>query len=891
MARSLFLAFAAVGSLAVLRAADSPLPSDPTSRDHWAYKRPVRPPVPRVEGTALPVRNPIDAFVFAKLKEKGLAPAPEADKRALIRRATFDLTGLPPTPEEVDAFLKDTSATAFEAVVDRLLASPRYGERWARHWLDAVHFADTHGTEHDLVCDNAWRYRDYVIERLNADVPYDRFIKEQLAADVFYPADTRLTAALGFLAAGPWDQSTAFTAPKTFDYLDRDDMVTQVMSTFASASVHCARCHDHKFDPISQDDYYALQAVFAGVGRGDVPYDADPTVAQARRKWQKLVAAADARDAGTLLGAEARAIAAAWEKTAFPTGTTWDVPKPVAVAAASGGPLRQLPDGSYLAAGPAALVDTYTLTLPPPVRPLTALRLEVLPDDSLPSHGPGRAENGNLHLSEIEVQVVAPGSGTPRKLRVRRAAADFDQEGWTVAHAIDGNEHTAWGIHPHEGEPHEAVFELTEAAVIPPTSQLIVVLKQVHGRGHVIGRFRVAVTGDSAARVAPLSATIREALAIPAEKRTDAHRLTLAAHAVRERATAELAALPAPAKVYAAAAVFEPFQQYRPWATPKVVNVLKRGDIAKPGAVALPGAMEAVEDLSARFAGIGANDEAARRAALAGWLADPKNPLTWRSVVNRVWHHHFGRGIVDTPNDFGRMGGTPTHPELLDWLAVEFRDTGMSLKKLHRLIVTSSTYRQAARPDERAAKEDADARLLWRSPRRRLDAESYRDAVLAVSGRLDLTTGGPGVRQFALSKGNFLTPRLNYAVFDWDAPGANRRSIYRFVYRTLPDPFLSSLDFPDASQLAPVRGASASPVQALALFNNPFVLRHSEHFATRLAGLSADPREQVRHAFRLALQRTPTPTEQDAFTAHAGKHGLAAVARVLFNSNEFLFVE
>ena len=233
------------------------------------------------------VRTPVDAFVLAKLREKGLEPSPEADRRILIRRLMFDLHGLPPTPDEVDAFVADKDPQAYEKLVDRLLESPRYGERWARHWLDTIHFADTHGFEHDLARPNAWRYRDYVIERLNHDTPWPRFIREQLAADVFYPDEPRLTAALGFLGAGPYDQSTANTAPVTFDYLDRDDLVTQTMASFASATVNCARCHDHKFDPISQQDYYALQAVFAGVGKGDVTYDEDRAIAKQRKRWAR----------------------------------------------------------------------------------------------------------------------------------------------------------------------------------------------------------------------------------------------------------------------------------------------------------------------------------------------------------------------------------------------------------------------------------------------------------------------------------------------------------------------------------------------------------------------------------------------------------------------------
>jgi hypothetical protein len=868
----------------IQRGAPDPRTAPKPAAETWWSLRPLTRPA--VTGDA----NPIDAFVLKKLREQGLSMAPGADRRTLIRRLTFDLHGLPPTPEEVAAFEADRSPDAYAKLVERLLASPRYGERWARHWLDAVHFAETHGTEHDLIRPNAWRYRDYVIDRLNADVPYGRFIREQLAADVFYPVEPRLTAALGFLAAGPWDKSTADTAPKTFDYLDRDDMVTQVMATFAGATAHCARCHDHKFDPIPQEDYYALQAVFAGVGRGDVAYDEDASVHHRRQKWERLASAAAAGDRSALLGADGSAIAEKWAKAVGPPAE-WHVLHPATFASTAGATLRRQPDGSFLAVGSTPAADTYTLTAAPALRSVTAVRLELLPDPSLPARGPGRAGNGNLHLSEFEVLLFAPGTPEGNRLRIKRATADFDQQGWTVAHAIDGDDQTAWGIHPEEGKPHEAVFELAEPATIPEGGRLVVNLRQSHGRSHTIGRFRLSVTADPPGRAAVTPAAVREALAVAPPRRTDAQRLALAAHAVRERAAEELAKLPASVRVYAASSRFVPFEKYRPWAVPKPVHVLKRGDVNRPGSLAVPGALSAIVALPGRFKLADPDNEASRRAALADWLADPRNPLTWRTIVNRVWHYHFGRGIVDTPNDLGRMGGPPSHPELLDWLAVEFRDGGQSLKKLHRLIVTSAAYRQAVRNDEAAAKKDADNRLLWRANRQRLDAESVRDAVLSVSGRLDLTTGGPSVQQFKLDKGNFTTPKVDYAAFDWDSSGAGRRSIYRFVYRTLPDPFLEALDFPDASQLAPIRPFSASALQALALYNNEFILRHAEHFADRLGRLSTDSRGQVTAAFRLALLREPTADELDRFAAYARKHGMPALCRVLFNSNEFLFVD
>ncbi len=650
-------------------------PAAADEADVWWSLRPLSKPVPpAVEGDA--PRNPIDRFLLAKLRAKGLEPSPPADARTLLRRVTFDLTGLPPTPEEVDAFLADGRPDAYERVVERLLASPHHGERWARHWMDVAHYAETHGHDQDRPRPNAWPYRDYLIRSFNSDKPYARFVREQLAGDVLFPDDAEAVVALGFLATGPWDESSLRDIrDDTLDRqmartLDRDDMVTTAMSTFVSATVHCARCHDHKFDPISQDDYYALQAVFAGVDKAERAYDTDPAAAAKRKRLD--------RDKAGLSG------------------------------------LR---------------------------------------------------------------------------------------------------------------------------GVVSPTLPVVGALL------------------DLAARQA-------------------------------ERA----AALPPPRLVYAAASDFKPDGSFRPAGKPRPVRVLKRGDITKPGAEASPGTLTCVEGLEARFRSANRDDEGARRAALARWVTNPRNPLTWRSVVNRAWHDHFGRGLVDTPNDFGRMGSPPSHPELLDWLATTFRDGDGSLKALHRLIVTSTAYRRSARHDPRAAEVDADNRLLWRMNRTRLDAEQVRDAILQATGKLDRTMGGPSVRQFHTSPGLHVTPNVDYLTFDVDRPENFRRGVYRFVFRTLPDPFLEALDCPDASQLTPARNVSVTALQALAMLNDKFVVRMSEHLAARAAKASPDVAGQLRAVYRLALGREPTAKESVALADYARKHGLANACRLVLNTNEFLFV-
>jgi hypothetical protein len=859
-------------------------PSADQATDWWSLRPLARPEVPPGSG------NPIDAFIRAGLREKQLAPSPEADRRTLMRRLHFDLHGLPPTPGDVDQFINSRDPMAWENLVDRLLASPRYGERWARHWLDTIHFADTHGYEHDILRTNAWRYRDFVIDSFNRDTPWPRFIREQLAADLFFPDEPALAVALGFLGAGPYDQSAAGTAPQSFEYLDRDDLVTQTMAAFLSTTANCARCHTHKFDPITQEDYFSLQAVFAGVGKGDLSFDTDVEVARQRQRWQQLKIAAESRNAHILLAPENAALVAEWEQR-HAKAPDWAPLNPETYLSSNGATLRKEADASLTSSGTRPDVDILTVTGVPPIPDITAMRLEVLTDDSLPLRGPGRMDNGNLHLSELEIYLFRQDSHESQRIAIRRASADFEQQDWTIAHAVDGDAKTAWGIHPQVGQAHEAVFELAEPLNVGPQDKLCVVLKQLHGRGHLIGRCRLAVTNAPAASVIVLPEAIAAVLSRPPSQRTDDERIALAAAVLSRYSDDALARLPAAAKVYAAGSRVDNERGMLIYEQPRLIRILNRGDLNSPGQEVGPGALSAVHELEARFRLPENAGEAARRACLANWIADPKNPLTWRSIANRVWHYHFGRGLCDTPSDFGRMGGIPSHPELLDWLAVELRDQGGSLKHLQRLICTSQTYRQSSAFRPEAAALDPDNRWLWRMNRPRLDADSYRDSVQAISGRLDLTMHGPGVAHFLSSPGPQNTPTLDYQSFDWDSPGAGRRSIYRIVWRGIPDPFLDLLDFPDAAMLAPVRGFSSSPLQSLALLNNQFVLRHSQHLAQRVASHQCQPVEQVRSAVRLVWLRNPTGEETQALLDLSQRHSLAAVCRLLFNSNEFLFVD
>ena len=869
-----------------------------SGRDHWSLKPLARPPVPVLEQPA-PTGNPIDAFVRARLKQNGLHPSPEADRRTLLRRVTFDLTGLPPTPAEAATFLADSAPDSYERLVDRLLASPRYGERWARHWIDVAHFAETHGNDQDRPRPNAWPYRDYLIRAFNEDKPYDRFVSEQVAGDVLYPDQPQAIAALGFLAAGPWDESSLQSiVDDTVDkriaqVLDRDDVITTVMSAFTSTTVHCARCHNHKFDPISQADYYSLQAVFSGVDKAERRYDPDPAVHDRRLQLTARKAEVAASSPEQLLADPVvQSQMAEGEKTVQGVRDAWRVLTPATYVSANGSTATPQTDGSLLMGGTRPETDTYTLTFETDLPGITGIQLEVMNDPSLPHQGPGRQDNGNLHLSEFKLLAAPAAGGDAAAVPVASASADFNQGGWEISAALDGKRETAWGIYPEVGKPHAAVFVLREPLRIEGRARLTVVLDQLHGGGHLIGRPRVSVTtaaNPGAARSVP--AAIEALLAIAPAERNAAQQAELARFLVNFKLEGDLATLPPPQAVFAGSNSFKPDGNFKPAAKPREVHMLRRGDIHQPLQEAVAGTISCLPNLESRFVLEKPDDEGSRRAALARWLVDPQNVLTWRSIANRVWHYHFDRGIVDTPNDLGAMGGQPSHPELLDWLAVELRDGGGSLKKLHRLIVCSATYRQSSQIDAERSLVDADNRLLWRMNRSRLDAESIRDAVLQISGKLDLTMGGPSVKQFVQSPGIHVTPNVDYLGFNVDDPANFRRSIYRFLFRTLPDPFMESLDCPDGSQLAPGRSASVTALQALAMLDDRFIIRQSEYTAARLTQTAATLPEQIGELFRMVLLREPTPQETSAWQAYAGQHGLANTCRMMFNTNEFIFIQ
>ena len=856
----------------------------------WALQPLKRPTIPeeasKFSGWA---SNPIDRFIALKYLQHGFAPSLQADRVSLIRRASFDLIGLPPSPMEVDVFLNDDSPDAYERLIEHLLGSPRYGERWARHWMDVVHYAETHGHDEDAIRENAWPYRDYLIESFNSDKPYAQFVREQVAGDVLFPDQPSAVRAIGMLATGPWDESSQMGISdgtidkKIAQYLDRDDMIATVMSTFVSTTVHCARCHDHKFDPVSMDDYYSLQAVFSGVDKVDRHYDLNAQVAKRR---ERLLDEKTKLDRGELMHLLPNHLLLADREQQLRLGQGgWVVLSGAKVQSTEGVSFEAKGDGSFLALGQAPERDTVTFTVALPIDGITAVQLDVLTDESLPKGGPGRAPNGNLHLSEIVLKAFG------RPVRIVKAKADFNQANWEVRHAIDGDSKTAWGVHPEESKPHRAMFVFEKPLAARKGEMIEIELHQLHGGSHLIGRSRLSVTNEAKpALVKILPPNVSQVLAIEPAKRTAVQTKVLALYFSRESNAEDLAELGERPKVYAVASDFSALGNFKPAGKPRDVHVLLRGSIHSPGERAVPGALDCVDALNSRFAISSSDDEGKRRAALAAWLADEQNVLTWRSIVNRVWHYHFGRGLVGTPNDFGRMGDRPSHPELLDWLTFEFRARNGSLKWLHRTIMTSSVYQQSCAHHADYTRRDADNRWLWRMNRARLDAESYRDSLLQLAGNIDFKMGGASARHFNMSKGVHVTPNLDYVGFDPDSPANFRRSVYRFVFRTVPDPLMQLMDCPDASQHAPKRESSVTALQALAMMNNRFLVRQSERLAKRLRHETSSLSGQVERLFELVYHRKPVPEEGRMVLALAREHGLANACRVMLNSNEFIFL-
>ncbi|MGV3772792.1 MAG: DUF1553 domain-containing protein, partial [Verrucomicrobiales bacterium] len=732
----------------------------------------------------------------------------------------------------------------------------------------------------------------------NRDKPYARFAQEQVAGDALFPEDPQATVALGFLATGPWDESSLRDIREdTLDrqiarYLDRDDIVMTVMNTFVSSTAQCARCHNHKFDPISQVDYYNLQAIFAATDKGNKLYDPDPKIAAKRKLLLKRRQDLQARSPQLQREWSSDAFqkkVSDWVAKEKANAVDWIILHPTEAISTNKAELHIQQDGSVFSSGTRPETDTYFISAKV-AEETTALRLEVLSDDQLPMKGPGRQDNGNLHLTHITVLFTPEGSTHSIQVPLQNPTADWNQDQWEISKAIDADPKTAWGIYPKVGESHQAVFEFEKKIAAKGT--LTVALEQNHGGGHLIGKPRLSVTTNALpVQLNKVPDTIASILSASETTWTDKQKEDLAFYLVSLENESDFKSLPEQHLVYVGSGDFVPDGSFKPADKPREVRALKRGDIKYPGNEAVPAAPSFLSDLPGDFSLTTDSDEATRRAKLALWLTDPKNALAWRSIVNRIWQYHFGTGLVSTPSDFGKMGSEPSHPELLDWLAIWFIDHGGSFKKLHRLILSSSTYQQSSQTNPRYAEMDADNRLLWRMNRSRLDAETAKDSMLFLAGKLNVQMGGPSVQQFVMTPGIHVTPNVDYGTFHVDAPENFRRSIYRFIFRTLPDPFMDALDCPDSSQLTPTRNSSVTVSQALAMLNDKSVIRFSEIFAERIQTLALPtPEAEIEAAWKLAFGRAPTASEAANLLEYRNRFGLVNLCRVIFNSNEFLFV-
>ena len=921
------------------------------AREFWAFQPLSAGPPPTPPDADHWCHNPIDRFILARQRAVGLAPSAAAPAHVLLRRMTLDLTGLPPTPAEVAAFVTDPSPSAADAIVDTLLARATFGERWAQHWLDVARFAESFGYEQDYDRPHAHHYRDFVIRAFNDDLPYDTFLQWQLAGDELAPDEAEARKATGFLAAGAFPTQLTEKEFESARYSELDDMAATTGTAMLGLTIGCARCHDHKFDPLPQADYYRLVSTFTATIRGNVDV---PIAAAGHRAaladWQRRIDAAIAARAAYERDELPRRFATWAENlrrgTALPS-SPWQGGTIVAAVSRAGARLAALEDGSLLASGAAGDQDVYTIVFDVPLETVAALRLDALADPSLPRGGPGRVEHGNFALSNLVVQ-AGPIPATPSAdasaglttVALVNPRADFSQTApaLPVAHAIDGDATSAWAIDPRVGVSHVAAFDLEKPVSHPGGVRLAVTLEFMNNVRHAIGRPRLTVAALAGLPADPL-APDRDPVAVAATARE--HALTLLAKPEAERTPAEREQLDrmhrdADEGWRAVDAAVKRLEAERP--QPEVAKVLvagenvpriphhadgrgyphfyphthflRRGDVNQKDGVAEAGFLQVLSRHPSgpehwRTAPPPGAPSSHRRAALARWITDVDygaGHLAARVIVNRLWQHHFGAGLVATPSDFGRQGDPPSHPELLDWLAAELIRGGWRLKPIHRLMVTSATYRQSSAADAAKSAIDPANRLLWRFNRRRLEGEAIRDTLLALAGSLD--------------------PRL------YGRAGANeaapRRSLYLEMKRSRLPLFLRTFDSPDFVSGLAKRSSTTTAPQALFLMNSPITRAWADAFAKRVTATAdavpllptadgrqpiapANPRERIiQAAFATALARSADATEvenaerfiaaQEKAYAAAGRGDAAGAAlgdfgQVLMGLNETLHIE
>jgi mono/diheme cytochrome c family protein len=902
----------------VEKAARGKKPMTVTDKDRafWAFRPLQQPAPPRVRNESW-CKTPIDRFILARLEEHKLDPNPAVDRRTLIRRAYFDLIGLPPPPEEVEKFVRDPAPDAYGRLLDRLLEDPHHGEKWARHWLDVARFAESSGYEHDYDRPHAYHYRDFVIKAFNRDLPYNTFVKWQIAGDEYEPDNPLALTATGFLAAGTHSTQITKNLVEKERYEQLDDKLRTLGTAMLGLTVGCARCHDHKYDPIPTRDYYRMLSTFTTTVKSNVDVNLDP------EGYRKAKAEHDA------LRARLLAPVMRYEKERLPqaldaflvrqakdtVGPRWVILEPVSARSQGGATLTPQDDGSLLAGGKNPDFDTYTFVVHTHLRGITAVQLNAFPPDpSDPLRGAGRADNGNFALSDFRVTAAPlrdPGKAVAVKLINPRAT--FEQKGFPVRAAIDGDKKTAWAIAPLMNQGATALFQLESPAGFEGGTVLTFTLEFKNNKRHAIARPCLSVStavpapadfgGDTISERAlralqavrangPTALAASERAALLRWYRTYDFELGM----LRCRVIHHDWAAPRPnvTKVLIASEGVPPLRMHTQGADFfEQTYFLKRGDVDQKDGVATQGFLQVLTrhpDAEKHWQTPPPKGwrTSYRRRALAEWVTDVDHGaghLLARVIVNRLWQHHMGRGIVGTPSDFGFQGEPPTHPELLDWLARELIRNGWRLRPIHKLIMTSAVYRQSADRPAAKVKADSENRLFWHRPRQRLQAELIRDAMLTVSGTLDPRPFGPGTLD----------------------PKHKRRSIYFFVKRSKLVPQMVLFDAPDALQGMDRRPTTTVAPQALLVLNGPAVRGFAEAFARRVSPQEATPLpDAVRSGYRIALGREPTRDElkdsvefvQEQLESYradrrgdARQAALADFCQVLLGLNEFIYVD
>ena len=850
-------------------------------RDWWSLQplQVAKPPTVRNQGW---VRNPIDQFVLAGLEAKGLKPNAAIDRRQFLRRASFDLLGLPPEPETLIEFQQDSSPIALGKLVEKLLASPHYGERWGRYWLDVIGFTESDGFEHDKFRPHAWRYRDYVIDSFNADLPYEIFVRQQLAGDVQPNATQQSIVASGFLVASEWDEVQHVGSSKTEMRRAHEEQIAElvgtVTGTFLGLTVNCCRCHDHKFDPLPQTDYYRVKAVFDGVDHSQ-----GRTVGNRSILSPNEMAAVKKRKAPLLKQQTMLQDRLAMLQQKIPSDA-----KPQQVK-------ESLSKGRHGSALNARKTQASTASKTAYHKPPLTVECWALADRKdqfnvfVANNHKRSGEHWELYsyTGQGDYSVYMPGY---QPATIRSGTVITDGKWHYLAMQFDGQKVVLYV----DGKK---VKEQAVKRMKPPgdlgTIDFGGYLPDKIGCAGLVDEVRLSASLRPITQVAPGPFAVDEQTVglwrfdkLENGRFADlvsrqASPSTAVIIAQQEKIQNELTALKQELAKLAPPVGYIGYRRQ-----PQPTHVLLRGDIKAEGPQVSPGGVSALPSFPGDLKLAVDAPEAERRLRFADWLMDPANPLPARVMVNRIWQFHFGSGLVKTASDLGFNGGKPTHPELLDWLAHELIRSGWSVKHLHRLILTSATYRQSAEMNKKAVAIDAENQWLWRFSPRRLDAEVIRDTMLAISGALDRRMRGPSFQPFKVTVFN----THFYHLFDSPKPEYNRRTVYRANVITGRDPLLDCFDCPSPSVATPQRRTTITPTQALALMNNSFVLRQSRLFAERVKEQAgSNVVAQIDQAFQMALTRSPTANEQSQMSKLVDQHGLANACWVLLNSSEFLY--